>query len=209
MNEWHWKFHIFQYITFLCVIVNIHHVSKQCIYFLVSFTGQSAKHLSLPNGCHPGSELEVNSDSEMASATSTATNHHHPTVTSSSTSSSSTYNEQQQFLHRQEMAAMQSRIPQTFRDASQAPLRKLSVDLIKTYKHINEVKIGVKWSGVWNKVGPWASCPPNLVRAHKMLRPKAQWAHFNTWCIIHLGKRGKNKKTKTIWPLQKLGPSVL
>jgi len=26
-----------------------------------------------------------------------------------------------------------------YRDASQAPLRKLSVDLIKTYKYINEV----------------------------------------------------------------------
>lgn len=37
------------------------------------------------------------------------------------------------------MASIQSRIPQNFRDASHAPLRKLSVDLIKTYKHINEV----------------------------------------------------------------------
>ncbi|KAJ7392715.1 Dual specificity tyrosine-phosphorylation-regulated kinase 1A [Desmophyllum pertusum] len=32
-----------------------------------------------------------------------------------------------------------SKIPRTFRDPSSAPLRKLSVDLIKTYKHINEV----------------------------------------------------------------------
>ncbi|XP_070551677.1 dual specificity tyrosine-phosphorylation-regulated kinase 1A-like isoform X1 [Ptychodera flava] len=49
--------------------------------------------------------------------------------------------QEQQFQqqHQQEMAALQSRIPQTFRDASLAPLRKLSVDLIKTYKHINEV----------------------------------------------------------------------
>ncbi len=32
--------------------------------------------------------------------------------------------------------------PQTsYRDSSAAPLRKLSVDLIKTYKHINEVSI--------------------------------------------------------------------
>jgi dual specificity tyrosine-phosphorylation-regulated kinase 1 len=29
--------------------------------------------------------------------------------------------------------------PPAYRDASTAPLRKLSVDLIKTYKHINEV----------------------------------------------------------------------
>lgn len=35
---------------------------------------------------------------------------------------------------------MQARIPTHFRDPSLAPLRKLSVDLIKTYKHINEVK---------------------------------------------------------------------
>ncbi|XP_006539590.1 dual specificity tyrosine-phosphorylation-regulated kinase 1B isoform X2 [Mus musculus] len=31
------------------------------------------------------------------------------------------------------------RLPLAFRDAASAPLRKLSVDLIKTYKHINEV----------------------------------------------------------------------
>ena len=37
--------------------------------------------------------------------------------------------------------AMQARIPQKFRDPSTAPLRKLSVDLIKTYKHINEVSL--------------------------------------------------------------------
>lgn len=39
----------------------------------------------------------------------------------------------------EEMEAMQARIPSHFRDPSTAPLRKLSVDLIKTYKHINEV----------------------------------------------------------------------
>ncbi|KAF6204572.1 hypothetical protein GE061_018732 [Apolygus lucorum] len=38
-----------------------------------------------------------------------------------------------------DIEAMQARIPTHFRDASTAPLRKLSVDLIKTYKHINEV----------------------------------------------------------------------
>ncbi|XP_017851827.1 serine/threonine-protein kinase minibrain isoform X2 [Drosophila busckii] len=38
-----------------------------------------------------------------------------------------------------EVRAMQARIPTHFRDSSTAPLRKLSVDLIKTYKHINEV----------------------------------------------------------------------
>ncbi|XP_062140325.1 serine/threonine-protein kinase minibrain isoform X1 [Drosophila sulfurigaster albostrigata] len=38
-----------------------------------------------------------------------------------------------------EVRAMQARIPAHFRDPALAPLRKLSVDLIKTYKHINEV----------------------------------------------------------------------
>lgn len=38
-----------------------------------------------------------------------------------------------------DIQAMQARIPHHFRDPSTAPLRKLSVDLIKTYKHINEV----------------------------------------------------------------------
>ncbi|XP_029736160.2 dual specificity tyrosine-phosphorylation-regulated kinase 1B isoform X2 [Aedes albopictus] len=38
-----------------------------------------------------------------------------------------------------DIRAMQARIPSHFRDPTTAPLRKLSVDLIKTYKHINEV----------------------------------------------------------------------
>ncbi|PSN50709.1 hypothetical protein C0J52_01195 [Blattella germanica] len=37
-----------------------------------------------------------------------------------------------------DIQAMQARIPHNFRDPATAPLRKLSVDLIKTYKHINE-----------------------------------------------------------------------
>ncbi|XP_037516209.1 dual specificity tyrosine-phosphorylation-regulated kinase 1A isoform X4 [Rhipicephalus sanguineus] len=37
------------------------------------------------------------------------------------------------------MATDPQHLPYRFRDSSQAPLRKLSVDLIKTYKHINEV----------------------------------------------------------------------
>lgn len=38
-----------------------------------------------------------------------------------------------------DMTILQRRIPPSFRDPATAPLRKLSVDLIKTYKHINEV----------------------------------------------------------------------
>lgn len=40
-----------------------------------------------------------------------------------------------------DLQTMQSRIPRQFRDPAAAPLRKLSVDLIKTYKHINEVRL--------------------------------------------------------------------
>lgn len=47
-------------------------------------------------------------------------------------------------LQQQEVVAMQNRIPVSFREPSTAPLRKLSVDLIKTYKHINEVNITAK-----------------------------------------------------------------
>jgi len=46
-----------------------------------------------------------------------------------------------------DIQAMQARIPQHFRDPAAAPLRKLSVDLIKTYKHINEVSF---FSILWN-----------------------------------------------------------
>lgn len=35
---------------------------------------------------------------------------------------------------------MQNRIPNLFRDPQTAPMRRLSIDLIKTYKHINEVR---------------------------------------------------------------------
>ncbi|XP_028825978.1 dual specificity tyrosine-phosphorylation-regulated kinase 1A-like [Denticeps clupeoides] len=39
----------------------------------------------------------------------------------------------------QPLSTDQAHMPQCFRDPSLAPLRKLSIDLIKTYKHINEV----------------------------------------------------------------------
>ncbi|KFM73123.1 Serine/threonine-protein kinase minibrain, partial [Stegodyphus mimosarum] len=38
-----------------------------------------------------------------------------------------------------DLVALESRIPGKIREPSHAPLRRLSVDLIKTYKHINEV----------------------------------------------------------------------
>uniref|UniRef100_A0A671K8U6 Dual specificity tyrosine-phosphorylation-regulated kinase 1A n=1 Tax=Sinocyclocheilus anshuiensis TaxID=1608454 RepID=A0A671K8U6_9TELE len=38
-----------------------------------------------------------------------------------------------------DMVMVQRRMPQCFRDPATAPLRKVSIELIKTYKHINEV----------------------------------------------------------------------
>lgn len=46
-----------------------------------------------------------------------------------------------------DLQTLQNKIPVTFRDSSSAPLRKLSVDLIKTYKHINEVRSLFSFSG--------------------------------------------------------------
>ncbi len=39
-----------------------------------------------------------------------------------------------------DMVMLQRRMPQCFREPATAPLRKLSIELIKTYKHINEVR---------------------------------------------------------------------
>ena len=41
----------------------------------------------------------------------------------------------------QHIRAMQTRIPLRFRDRRDRPLRKLSMDLIETYNHINDVSI--------------------------------------------------------------------
>lgn len=40
-----------------------------------------------------------------------------------------------------DLVVLDTRIPGKIREPSHAPLRRLSVDLIKTYKHINEVCI--------------------------------------------------------------------
>ncbi|KMZ10419.1 serine/threonine-protein kinase minibrain isoform X6 [Drosophila simulans] len=61
-------------------------------------------------------------DAEDLPATHRDVMHHHSSPSSSS-----------------EVRAMQARIPNHFREPASGPLRKLSVDLIKTYKHINEV----------------------------------------------------------------------
>lgn len=53
------------------------------------------------------------------------------------------------------------RLPLAFRDATSAPLRKLSVDLIKTYKHINEV--GGGRGGQGTRLGAKGSCLPAQV----------------------------------------------
>lgn len=57
------------------------------------------------------------------------------------------------------MRLLPRRLPLAFRDATSAPLRKLSVDLIKTYKHINEV----------GGVGARAGCGGVLACQHRPL----------------------------------------
>ncbi|KAI0238296.1 hypothetical protein LSAT2_011045 [Lamellibrachia satsuma] len=58
-----------------------------------------------------------------------------------------------------EMSRMQTtHTAMTFRDATTAPLRKLSVDLIKTYKHINEVFVNDRpttWASAMPADFPW------------------------------------------------------
>lgn len=66
---------------------------------------------------------------------------------------------QQQRLHQHHVtmpnmaptAAAVTQQPASYRDSATAPLRKLSVDLIKTYKHINEVSVR---SSIKNYSGP-------------------------------------------------------
>lgn len=64
--------------------------------------------------------------SDMASTNSTDESYTYPPASSNSRESSS-------------YDFYAGRIPTSFREHQQAPLRKLSTDLIKTYKHINEV----------------------------------------------------------------------
>ena len=59
----------------------------------------------------------------------------------------------------QDVMVMQNRIPVTFREQSTAPLRKLSVDLIKTYKRINEV---CQWVYILIELGSCIMCIKNF-----------------------------------------------
>lgn len=52
-----------------------------------------------------------------------------------------------------DIVMLQRRMPQTFRDPATAPLRKLSVDLIKTYKHINEVRLLLCYNSIYLAMG--------------------------------------------------------
>nr|XP_031296286.1 dual specificity tyrosine-phosphorylation-regulated kinase 1A [Camelus dromedarius] len=68
--------------------------------------------------------------------------HRQPDISDQQVSALSYPDQVQQLLTNQVMpdiVMLQRQMPQTFRDPATAPLRKLSIDLIKTYKHINEV----------------------------------------------------------------------
>ena len=66
------------------------------------------------------------------------------------------------------MTILQRRIPPSFRDPASAPLRKLSVDLIKTYKHINEVGhmyCSVEW--MMNRFSLFLKCVKYVIISDK------------------------------------------
>ncbi|TKS81554.1 Dual specificity tyrosine-phosphorylation-regulated kinase 1B [Collichthys lucidus] len=92
------------------------------------------------SGCPPTSS---SSSSSSSSSTAQGFSLAEPAMTSQHTHTHPSFSsihsmaEQQQVLS--DMTILQRRIPPSFRDPASAPLRKLSVDLIKTYKHINEV----------------------------------------------------------------------
>lgn len=56
-------------------------------------------------------------------------------------------------------AFQSTRLPVTFRERSSAPLCKLSVDLIKTYKHINDVSEGWVLGGFGGSWTLGQTCP--------------------------------------------------
>ncbi|KAM6967921.1 dual specificity tyrosine-phosphorylation-regulated kinase 1B isoform 2-T2 [Aplochiton taeniatus] len=92
------------------------------------------------SGCPPPSSSSSSSSCQPAAlgfspAEPTMSSQH--THTHPSFSNIHSMADQQQVLS--DMTILQRRIPPSFRDPASAPLRKLSVDLIKTYKHINEV----------------------------------------------------------------------
>ncbi|XP_061771167.1 dual specificity tyrosine-phosphorylation-regulated kinase 1B isoform X1 [Nerophis ophidion] len=95
------------------------------------------------SGCPPTTTASSSSSSSSSSSTAQGFSLAEPAMTSQhshthpSFSSIHSMAEQQQVLS--DMTILQRRIPPTFREPATAPLRKLSVDLIKTYKHINEV----------------------------------------------------------------------
>nr|XP_054596646.1 dual specificity tyrosine-phosphorylation-regulated kinase 1B isoform X2 [Nothobranchius furzeri] len=96
------------------------------------------------SGCPPTSSSSSSStSSSSSSSTAQGFSLAEPAMTSQHTHTHPSFSsihsmaEQQQVLS--DMTILQRRIPPSFRDPGSAPLRKLSVDLIKTYKHINEV----------------------------------------------------------------------
>ncbi|XP_054879115.1 dual specificity tyrosine-phosphorylation-regulated kinase 1B isoform X1 [Poeciliopsis prolifica] len=96
------------------------------------------------SGCPPTSSSSSSStSSSSSSSTAQGFSLAEPAMTSQHTHTHPSFSsihsmaEQQQVLS--DMTILQRRIPPSFRDPASAPLRKLSVDLIKTYKHINEV----------------------------------------------------------------------
>lgn len=84
---------------------------------------------------------------------------------------------------------MQARIPTHFRDPTMAPLRKLSVDLIKTYKHINEVSAHLLFS-IDTHFPTLAGLPPGSVR--RLRRISFIESEFSKIAALQATKLAKN-----------------
>lgn len=85
-----------------------------------------------------------------------------------------------------DIQAMQARIPRTFREPATAPLRKLSVDLIKTYKHINEVRAAPTTTTSFNPLTFYV-----LLVLPAYLRHVLSYCVGTTNCVTSLVNRGK------------------
>lgn len=128
----------FSQVKILSIYLSINFLLFPHFYLI---TGQLAKARHVPSmvygqlvGC--SDQLVTMADSGTTVSSALAGSHHNHELNSMALSAAAAA---AAAVSHHDLTAMQNRIPLTFRDPSHAPLRKLSVELIKTYKHINEV----------------------------------------------------------------------
>ena len=135
---------IFGDVFFFFFVFFLRHIISLCLLKIIFFcivSGQLAKARHAPSmvygqlvGC--SDQLVIMADSGTTVSSALAGSHHNHELNSMALSAAAAA---AAAVSHHDLTAMQNRIPLTFRDPSHAPLRKLSVELIKTYKHINEV----------------------------------------------------------------------